>query len=304
MTGTTRRRYCSDACGQKALGKRRAEQQDIHMRATRDLPGLRHWCDRHVELGGAILGRIVVDTNDLRPLVSAFFLARQIDAMRSLLVLGISRDMRLIARSMLEGAAQFTWMAKDFETRAIRWERYRWVAAYRSLRARRLAGEEVDPALDARIQGQLDAFGADFYSGEDRKAIDRGKTPPSFQYDDNWSGKNIRAIFAEVEHDGNPMWATYDELYKEFSNWQHWNAGGWDDGMGADQDGRFVYTAGNPADASTALRTGMFTLWTTMMVVVLHFFPDDGNLIAALDSLGRESAAWWKQACLTAIDTA
>jgi hypothetical protein len=301
MTGTARRRYCSPACGQRALRRRKAQQVGITTRAERDLPSLRRRNAELLEFAERAAGRIAYDPDDqLRMLMCCFYLHRQIDHTRSLLALGASRDLRLIARSMIEGAAQFAWAVGDLPSRAARWLNYRYVHEWRKLRNRRLDGEPVDAVRQATIDQHLQTFGPDYYNGPARKAVQNLQTPKGDPYDDNWTGMNAREVFEAVQFEDKPMWLLYAELYSAFSDWQHWNVGGWDEGM-AVVDGRFAYSLGEPADASNALRAGFFSLWLTLGLV-------DQQLGLGLDNevkaFGLAFNEWWEAQCRKPLNLA
>jgi hypothetical protein len=98
--------------------------EDIDQKAQRDLPDLREWVNRLLDLTINMLESVPYSEDDNFGFMALCFASKQVDHMRSILALNGSRDVWLIARSMLEGRNQILWAVRDPDVRAQRWRAF------------------------------------------------------------------------------------------------------------------------------------------------------------------------------------
>jgi hypothetical protein len=77
--------------------------EDVRERAKRDLPRLRQSVSELLALANEITENVPYSERDHLAFMALCFLSKQIDHTKSVLVLIPSRDVILIARSMIEG---------------------------------------------------------------------------------------------------------------------------------------------------------------------------------------------------------
>lgn len=203
--------WCPRTVIQKIIGGGVVE--DPNQKAQRDLPGLRQWANNLLSLATEILGKTQYSEKDHFGFMAFCFLSKQIDHMRAILALNESRDVGLIARSMLEGMCQLLWAAKDAETRALRWRTFAWIHDWRVMQGKILTGEVVDTERRTLIEEAVRQYGVLFLTEQARSNREKGKPLPKDPYHRNWTGKAAKEIFDSVE--GKTL---YLKLYKPFSD--------------------------------------------------------------------------------------
>jgi hypothetical protein len=238
--------------------------EDIDQKAQRDLPDLREWVNRLLDLTINMLESVPYSEDDNFGFMALCFASKQVDHMRSILALNESRDVWLIARSMLEGRNQLLWAARDPDVHAQRWRAFALVHDWREMRTKIEAGETVDPTLQHEIEEGLLQYGDQFLTQPARNARSRGTAMPPNPYYDNWTGRTVRQIFEDV---GGGI--LYQQLYKSFSNWHHWSPGGL--GTAISRDGQHVsFLISSPAETATALAAGFQCLLETAEITDRH----------------------------------
>src|SRR5574337_145776 len=260
--------------------------EDVRQRAERDLPVLRQWVDRSLALAQEMTNNVRHSENDHLAFMAVCFLVKQIDHARSILALIPSRDVILIARSMIEGLCQLLWAGRDPDALPFRWRAFAWVHDWRVIQAKIAAGELVDPEWRAAIEGALRKYGDQFLTTKAREARDKGASPPPDPYYKDWrTGRQIRQIFESVEGED-----LYRKLYEPFSDWQHWGAGGFKKAI-VPQENRIVYSSLSATDAATALATAIQCLLQTVKFVDEYL---DLGLTSKISELRDGYIAWGK----------
>lgn len=264
----------------------RDTMEDVHQRAERDLPGLRQWVDRLLTLAHEMTDNVRHSENDHLAFMAVCFLVKQIDHTRSILALIPSRDVILIARSMIEGLCQLLWAARDPDVLPFRWRAFAWVHDWRVMQAKIATGEPADPERRAAIEVAVRTYGDQFLTTKARKALDKSASPSADPYHKDWRiGRGIRQICESVG--GGDL---YRKLYAPFSDWQHWGAGGFGKTM-VRQGDRIVYSSLSPTDAVTALATAFQCLFQTVELVDEHLGI---GLTSKISELRDGYIAWGK----------
>jgi hypothetical protein len=258
--------------------------EDKDQKADARIPGLCLWLNKLLALANETIDNATYCEDDHLAFMALCFLSKQIDHIRSILALIPSRDVILIARSMIEGLCQLLWAARDPDVLPLRWRTFAWVHDWRIMQAKTEAGESIDPERRAAIQEALRVFGDQFLKGRARVGVGPGEPLPADPYHKVWNaGYQIRQICESVGAED-----LYRKLYVPFSDWQHWGPGG----LGAAihrQAGRIVYSSLRPTDAATALTVGFQCLLQTVEVVDRHL---DLGLAAKITDLRDGYINW------------
>lgn len=234
-------------------------------RANEDLAGLHQWVRKLLALANETTQHIQYSEDDHFGFMALCFLFKQIDHMKSILLLKGARDVELIARSMLEGMCQLLWAANNPNSRA-QWRTFAWIHDWRTMNAQIAAGEPVDPKKRSSIEEAIRQYGNQFLKPSAKKALKRGEPLPDNPYYDNWTGHSAREIFDSIK--GGEI--LYQKLYKPFSDWHHWSPAGL--GYAITREHNWViYSRVSAADFATALATGFQCLLQTIEVVDEHF---------------------------------
>jgi hypothetical protein len=234
------------------------ENSDLSRDAQQDLPGLRQWVNRLLDVANRVLENAQYLENDHFGFMALCFLGKQVDHAKSILSLGEARDVELIARSMLEGLCQLLWTANDPQSRALRWRAFAWIHDWRTMQAQIAAGQPIDASRRTAIGKALRQYDNQFLTRRARAARQSGAPEPSDPYCDNWTGHTVRQIFEWVQGD-----LLYLKLYKPFSDWHHWSPGGIGTAV-IQQQGRVIYSSASVVDAATALATAFQCLLRTV----------------------------------------
>jgi len=254
--------------------------------AQQDLGDLREWLDLLLALGWQLAENSNPSDVDHFGSMCWFFLKKAIEHAHSILTLGASRDSKLIARSMLEGMWQLLWAAgKDPEARALRWRAFSYVHDWRELQGQKAAGKPVDVKRVAEIRKGLRKHGDQFLTKKQRVAKQKGKPLKTDPYCKNWTGYTAWKIAKEVKGE-----VTYLELYRPFSEWQHWGPAGFGNAI-ARRGNQIEYIATSPEDSATALAIGFQCLLQMAQVADQHFKMGKSSEIA---QLRNEYIAWYE----------
>lgn len=259
--------------------------EHLNRKAQKDIPDLRRWVNSLLTLANKMTKNVKYSERDNFAFMALCFLSKQVDHMMSILALNQSRDVGLIARSMLEGMCQLLWAAKDPEPRALRWRTFAWVHDWRIMQGQITAGETVDATLRTSIEEALRQHGNQFLTRKARKARDRGDPLPNRPYHDNWTGVSVKKIFHEVKGE-----VLYQKLYGPFSDWHHWSPGGLGAAI-ARQTNHVFYSQVSLEDSATALATGFQCLLQTIEVLDKHM---QMGMAASIAKLKDGYIAWGK----------
>jgi hypothetical protein len=234
-------------------------------RALQDIPDLIQFADKLIELTDAMTKQQNLGETDHLALMSLCFVSKQIEHLRSIRILVEStqyRDAGLIARSMIEGLCILLWAAREPKERPLQWKSYAWIEDYKLMLKKEKNGEEVDPAVKARIIEQLHIYGASFLKNK-RKRInfsDLSKDP----YLNKWIDKSVYEICKEVEGD-----LLYEKIYRETSQWIHWTIRGMSSAVHRD-DLTFRYVNKSEDIGATALASGFQSLLESAKLLNTH----------------------------------
>ncbi|MBU2622572.1 MAG: hypothetical protein KKD92_09680 [Proteobacteria bacterium] len=259
---------------------------DVNQRAEQDLPALRQWVERLLVLTNRITDNVQYKEDDHIALMALCFLSKQIDHTKSILTLMPSRDVILIARSMIEGLCQLLWAAKDANSLPLQWRTFTWVHDWRVMQAKIALGGFVEPESRAAIQDALKQYGGQFLTNKAIEARNKGASLPADPYHKNWrTGCPIRQIFEAVGGDD-----LYCKLYEPFSDWQHWGSGGLGEAISW-QGNQIVYSSLSPIDTASALAVAIQCLLETVKLVDTHLGL---GLTPEISKLHDEYIAWGK----------
>jgi hypothetical protein len=156
--------------------------EDVHQRAKRDLPKLRQSVDGLLALANEMVENVPYSESDHLAFMALCFLSKQIDHTRSVLALIPSRDVVLIARSMIEGLCQLLWAAEDPDRLPLQWRAFAWVHDWRVMQTKNAAGEPVDPKRRAGIESALRLYGDQFLTTKAKIARDNSTPLPADPY--------------------------------------------------------------------------------------------------------------------------
>jgi len=252
----------------------------------KDLPALRQWVERSLALANKITDNVQYKEDDHIAFMALCFLSKQIDHTKSILTLMPSRDVILIARSMIEGLCQLLWAAKDANSLPLRWRAFSWVHDWRVMQAKNALGGFIEPESRTAIQDALIQYGDQFLTNDAIKARKKGVSLPADPYHKNWrTGYPLRQIFKEVGGDD-----LYRKLYGPFSDWQHWGSGGLGDAI-TRQGNQIVYSSLSPTDIASALAVAFQCLLETTKLIDEHL---GFGLTLEISKLHDEYVAWSK----------
>jgi len=233
-------------------------------KAQQDLPGLRRWGNDLLALTDEIMQRVPYSEDDHFGFMALYFISKQVDHMKSILMLDESPDVVLIARSMIEGLCQLLWAAKDPGTRGLQWDAYTYIHYWRVMQEKIEAGEPVDKESRARIEKGIRLYGDQFLKSDARKKRTRGEPLPKDPYRKSWTGHQVRQICEEVKGE-----LLYLHLYRPFSEYHHWSPSGLCIAVKHQQNG-VVYSSRLPQRTAAALTTAFHCLLQTVEVVDRH----------------------------------
>lgn len=156
-----------------------------------------------------------VRSDDHFGFVALSFLSKQAVHAASIVRLETLRDVELVARTMLDGFAQLSWIAQDRDVRALEYRGFAAVQDWLLLHAQLGRGEEVDDESRARVEENFREYGQPFKHQAGR-ARAQGKT----SYGASWLPKSVEDIFSElgVEY--------LYHIYQGLSEWVHWDVRG------------------------------------------------------------------------------
>jgi hypothetical protein len=187
------------------------------------------------------------------------FAARQGEHTRAVLRLQPSADAVLITRSMFEGLCQLLWAAQAPDDRPLRWRAFAYVQDWRTLQRKIKSGETVPPEERTRIENALQPYEHLFLTKDALMATSNGKALPANPYAHHWHGTSVKNIFTAVKGE-----LVHAELYRQFSDWHHWDIAGFAPLLRLDEGGNVHQKSQNPDLTATALASAFQCLWQTL----------------------------------------
>ena len=198
--------------------------------------------------------------------MAANFLSKQYDHLHSIILLEPSRDVILIARSMIEGLCQLLWAAKEPSVRPFQWRAFSCIEDWRNMRNFLDRGVSIEPQKRATVEENLRINGDIFLNRESKRARKVGKPLRKDPYCRDWRcGMSIKDICEEVG--GSDL---YERLYTPWSGWHHWSPSGIAASLTRQND-RLIYTTLSSTDAASALAAGFQCVVQTAEVANDHF---------------------------------
>lgn len=209
---------------------------------------------------------VMRDTTKEQDLVYATFLYRQRIHAQSLLKLGQHLDSMLVARSMLEAAANLRWITADKARRCALWRNADVIADWRKLQWDRKNGYPL-PADADEIERRFEENKELFLTKDGQKAY-LSKKP----LDDHkhfwleWQQNRIYFVFKEIG-----LEALYKEAYSRYSSWHHGNITGYSTAMRRIGDGPLEFTSGSYRSGFDSLLTSHFSMTSVAIDAAAHF---------------------------------
>ena len=259
--------------------KYKVRNADINQKAKRDIPKLRKFANKILKLAEEIKSKdIGFNHDDNFAFMSLLFFRKQVTHMKSILALKESRDVILIARSMLDGLCQLLWVNKNPKDRAYRWRTFKAVLDWRMMQQIIQAGKKVSPTYRKDIEKGLQDYGEQFYTKEAKRRKREGEKLPKDPYFKNWTGRSIRQIWECIGAK-----ELYLRLYKPFSEWHHWSPSGLRDAIAIIPDEqRFIYSSIYYPYIAASLNIGFNCLLRNIELINEYFKLDMRSKIKKL----------------------
>jgi len=155
------------------------------------------------------------------------FIAKQREHLRSVRILidaEAHRDALLIARTMVEGSGRLRWAFKKTPERTELWLWFGAIRDWRQIQKNIANGLSVDPKEVAELRQIVDTHGHNYYRRQVRSGIDKAKKHgrkymlPSDPWGNSWTETSVKAMFDELKDTD-----TYDLVYRQSSEWVHWD---------------------------------------------------------------------------------
>jgi len=226
--------------------------------AVHDLPTLRDYVTQAATLARDSNSPINCEESDHFGLMSLTFLSRQIDHAESVLLLVPRRDAVLIARTMLDGLYQILWAYGDPAERGFRWRAF-----------------AIEEDRQKSIEEALSEYGSMFLR-------DKAKNGEQMADPYHWTwhcGKRLRSLAVQVEGA-----SSYDEVYSDMSDWEHWGVGGMGSAISRPEDGLVTFNSSSPDSSAQALAVAFQCLIQTLGVVNAHFHLQKDEAIRDLQN--------------------
>ena len=228
------------------------------------VPILKNYSQRLIDLSAEILTQLHTPNEDHLGVMSICFLSKQFDHLNAIMLLGTHRDSELVARSMLEGLAQFIWAVNGGQERARRWRDFGHIHNLRQLR-NNPSLTTPDSVFKERVENNVQAFGNTFYSKNALNSEKRGIMLPGDPFAIDWTCMSVKELFGQVESDG-----TLYRYYMRFAEWHHWAFAGF--ARALDITGSSInYKPKSKVSAAQALAAGFQCLFQTCELVSQHF---------------------------------
>lgn len=186
------------------------------------------------------IGRIEIQASDAFGFMAAAFFYRQRAHLDSLVRLGDSRDVILVARTMFEGSQLLLWASID-KARAEDWQLFQIIENWRRVREALGRGEVIDLKLVQRVDGAL------------RLHCDRFRDAKSEDgYRRHWRHRadSIKRIYESTGDDSGDLY----DLYVQLSDWNHWGIQSVSEALYPQDNGPITFA---PASLSEAFRANL-----------------------------------------------
>lgn len=217
------------------------------------------------------------EDNDLE-FMALCFVSKQLDHAAAIQRLEGHPDTNLIARTMIEGAIQLLWAARERESRPKRWRAFVAITDWRLMRRQERAGEAIPEEVRLRTEDALRRHGPMFTRAAKDEAQRRPRGSRDDPYDRDWrGGVSIRDLAIEIGQD-----ELYQSVYRFLSGWHHWNV----EAIGAvlNRSANGVrFAAGGPASEAAALNASFLTLLVVAQVAFAHRDHRSDARLAALE---------------------
>jgi hypothetical protein len=260
----------------------------VEEKAKQDLPGLKEWVKRLLDLAKQMTARIEnvpYFEGDHLGFLALCFLSKQIDHLQSIEILIPRRDAILIARSMIEGLCQLLWIAEEPNTRALQWRAFVYVHDWRLMQNNLQSGKPVDPKKRANIEYALQQHGAQFLTEKARNVQREQRSLPSDPYHKSWRcGKPILNMCKAVGVE--PL---YRVLYHPYSDWQHWGPSAFGRAISREEDQVIYSQQLKPTQLASVLAVGFQCLFQTAQLTDSHI---EIGLEPKLSKLQDEYVEW------------
>ncbi len=259
-------------------------------KTTQKVTELRRWVKKLLMITKAMMQKIQYSEDDHFAFMSLCFLAKQRNHTESILALKESRDVGLIARSMIEGIIQLLWAAKDPVDRAFRWRYFVWITDWRLLQEKIAADKSVKKSRIIKIEEVLLQYGNQFLTKKEKNKLQKGEELSNDPYCKNWTGHTGSYIFTQVE-DKELGKVLYHNFYKPYSRWHHWCPGGLGTAI-ARYENRSIFSPESPQETAKALVVSFQCLFQTLEVVNEYLKL---GISQRLNKLLKEFEAWHEQ---------
>ena len=240
------------------------------------VPVLKTYVQRLLTLSSEVLNQLHTNNEDHLGVMGICFLRKQLEHLNAIMLLGPHRDSELIARSMLEGLAQFIWAVNGGQERARRWRDFGHIQNLRQLRNDPNPSATPHPGFQQQVENNVQSFGNTFYSKIALKKEERGEPLPDDPFAIDWTCMSVKELFGQVE--------SYGQLYRyyiRFSEWHHWSFAGL--ARALDITGPSIrYKPESTVSAAQALVVGFQCLFQTCELADKHFELSFGQRLGDL----------------------
>jgi len=234
-------------------------------KCQQSLNGLEEWINKLLDLADEILKSAKCSDNDHLGFMALCFLSRQVDHIQSVIRLVPNRDATLIARSMIEGLCQLCWAAQTPIELPLKWRTFGYVHDWRRQQIKINRGESITPDQQASNEIGLKKYGNLFYTKEARKAVSQNLPLPLDPYHRDWKcGMQIKQI-CDCVNAGD----LYQEVYKSFSEWHHWDTAGIGEALSWNNN-KVTFSSLSPSNSAMALAVGFQCLIQTIELTNNH----------------------------------
>lgn len=199
---------------------------------------------------------------------------KQIEHLNSIIKLEPSRDVALIARSMLEGVSQLYFVFQQGEIekiqeKALRFRQFAAIHDWREMKKLEEIGDPLKPEMQEEIKKNVAEVGEFFYNEKALSAIRKGKKLPDDPYFRDWHGHGATRLMESLEASGQHG-DIFTQFWARFSEYHHWNTAGLGVGVSWKENVLNVTTISN-YDSVISMLTGIGCLLYTIDGVLLHF---------------------------------
>ena len=187
---------------------------------------LQKFCEELLDITQSLLGPgLKFDQSNHFKFLCICFLHKQIVHMKNILLLAPSPDIKLIAKSMLEGKIQIQWANIDPINRGRQFRAFAFVHDWRLMQSQLKEGVKVPEKIIHDTNWGIKEYEDLLLTPKNKRKKENGQELDSDPYIKTWSGKNIKELFTESDAELNN-----DRLrrinYKDLNAWSHWGTEG------------------------------------------------------------------------------